>query len=317
MLDNNFGKEVKVGVVFFFGLLILILGIYLGKGFKYTPDSELLKIIFPNSGGLQVGEPVVVNGVKRGSVMKVSNYDSKVMVFVKLDNYADLRKDATAKILLLEITGGKKVEIYPGYSSEPFDIKNNILIGTTPPDLSTLVASIGEVSGDLINLVKRLDTLTYSANKFFADDMILDNIKTTLSNTTEITNSLKIVISDNQNKLQNIVNNLNMISSDLKSLMQNNNNKLDNIINNADIILENAKNLSNKLDNTLLKADSLIVNINTLINDIKNSNGVASKLIYDKNFSEQLDSTFKELLFLVNLIKEHGVNVNLRLGTRP
>ncbi len=317
MLDNNFGKEVKVGVVFFFGLLILLLGIYFGKGFKYTPDSELLKIIFPNSGGLQVGEPVVVNGVKRGSVMKVTNYDSKVMVFVKLDNYKDLRKDATAKILLLEITGGKKVEIFPGNSSEPFDIKNNILIGATPPDLSTLVASIGEVSGDLINLVKRLDTLTYSANKFLSDDKILDNIKTTLSNTTEITNSLKIVILDNQIKLQNIVNNLNTISSDIKTLMINNNDKLNNIINNADITLENTKNLSNKLENTLLMADSLIVNINTLITDIKNSNGVASKLIYDKKFSEQLDSTFKELIFLVNLIKEHGVNVNLRLGTRP
>jgi len=316
MLDNNISKEVKVGIVFFLGLILLIFGLVIGKGFKFSSDSELLKIRFPNSGGLQVGEPVVVNGVKRGSVLKVLNNNSSVLVFAKLDDYSDIKSDAVAKITILEITGGKKVEIFPGKSNELLSIENEMR-GETPPDLPELIRLVGEVSGDAVSLVRKLDTIASSGTELFADGKFVEDIKSTLQNANDITASLKSLINDNQSKLQNTIDNLSSLIRDLKGFLNDNKGNLSSIINNADTTLQDSKILIKKLDITVGKADSMLVNINGLVSDIKHKDGLTSKLIYDKDFATRLDSTFVTLFQLIDQIRAYGVNVNVRLGSRP
>jgi len=316
MLDNNISKEVKVGIVFFLGLILLIFGLVIGKGFKFSSDSELLKIRFQNSGGLQVGEPVVVNGVKRGSVLKVLNNNSSVLVFAKLDDYSDIKSDAVAKITILEITGGKKVEIFPGKSNELLSIENEMR-GETPPDLPELIRLVGEVSGDAVSLVRKLDTIASSGTELFADGKFVEDIKSTLQNANDITASLKSLINDNQSKLQNTIDNLSSLIRDLKGFLNDNKGNLSSIINNADTTLQDSKILIKKLDITVGKADSMLVNINGLVSDIKHKDGLTSKLIYDKDFATRLDSTFVTLFQLIDQIRAYGVNVNVRLGSRP
>lgn len=316
MLDNNNKKELRVGIVFFLGFILLFGGIIIGKGFKFTSDDDLLKIRFPNSGGIQVGEPVVVNGVKRGSVQKVINDNSSVLVYVQLDSYTDLKSDANAKISILEVTGGKKLEIYPGNSSDKFSLSNEML-GTTPPDLAELVALVGSVSGDLISLVKRLDTIATGATGLFSDGTLVEDIKVTLNNTVELTNSLNDIVNKNKGLIQNTFNDLAVITKDLKDFIKTNKNSLNNIVNNADTTIVSVKTLISKLETTLDKADSLLLNADGLLTDIKTKDGIVKKIIYDEKFALKLDSTFNSLVDLVNMIKEHGVNVNVRLGSRP
>lgn len=316
MLDKNNSKELKVGIVFFLGFIVLFGGILIGKGFKFSSDDDLLKIRFPNSGGIQPGEPVVVNGVKRGSVVKVANDNSSVLIYVQLDSYNDLKADANAKISILEVTGGKKLEIYPGISNSSFSMSNE-MIGTTPPDLAELVALVGSVSGDLINLVRRLDTIATGATGLFSDGKFVDDIKVTLNNTVELTNSLNDIVNKNRGLIQTTFNDLSVITKDLKEFIKDNKHSLNSIVNNADTTIVAVKDLIAKLEITVNKADSLILNADGLLTDIKTKDGLVKKIIYDEQFALKLDSTFNSLVDLVNMIKEHGVNVNVRLGSRP
>lgn len=316
MVDNNSNKELKVGIVFFLGFILLFGGILIGKGFNFSSDDDLLKIRFPNSGGIQVGEPVVVNGVKRGSVAKVLNDNSSVLIYVVLDNFDDLKADAKAKISILEVTGGKKLEIFPGTSNELFPMKSE-MIGETPPDLAELVALVGSVSGDLVSLVRRLDTIATGATGLFADGKLVDDIKVTLNNTVELTNSLNEIVNKNRGLIQNTFDDLATITKDLKQFITENKSSLNNIVNNADTALVAAKGLFDKLEITVNKADSLLANADGLLTDIKTKDGLVKKIIYDEQFAMRLDSTFNSLVDLVNMIKEHGVNVNVRLGSRP
>jgi len=316
MLDNNNNKELKVGIVFFLGFIVLFGGIIIGKGFKFSSDDDLLKIRFPNSGGIQPGEPVVVNGVKRGSIDRVTNDNSSVLIFVHLDDYSDLKSDANAKISILEVTGGKKLEIFPGTSNTPFLLSNE-MIGNTPPDLAELVALVGSVSGDLISLVKRLDTIATGATGLFADGKLVEDIKITLNNTVELTNSLNSIVNKNKNLIQNTFDDLAIITKDLKSFIQTNKSSLSSIVNNADTTIISVKELISKLEVTVKKADSLLANADGLLTDIKTKDGLVKKIIYDEQFALKLDSTFNSLVDLVQMIKDHGVNVNVRLGSRP
>ena len=315
-MNNQRSKEIKVGAVAITSILILFFGIILGKGFNLNSQKELLKIRFPNSGGIQVGEPVVVNGVKRGSIRSVDNNNGTVLVTVSLSDFSDIKSDAIANITILEITGGKKIEIFPGVSSQTFSLSNE-MPGKTPADLPELVRLVGEVSGDAVNLVRRLDTIATSATTLLADGKVISDIRTTVNNTTEITNTLKVLINDNQKKIEQTLSNLHQLTLDLKSIVNKNEPKLTMIVDKIDSTINQARDLLTKANSAITDADTLLKNVNDITKEVKYGKGLISKAIYDKEFSSKLDSAMTNLFNLVDQIKQYGINVNVRLGSNP
>jgi phospholipid/cholesterol/gamma-HCH transport system substrate-binding protein len=315
-MENQRNKEIIVGLVSIVAIAIFFIGISLGKGFKVASDDKLLKIRFPNSGGLQVSEPVVVNGVKRGTVTSVKNISGEVLVAVMLDNYDDIKTDATAKITLLEITGGKKIEIDPGKSGSKFVLSKE-MIGTTPPDLAKLVTLVGEVSGDAVSLVRRLDTIASSATDLLADGKVVEDIKITARNAAELTGDLNTFLNENSAKLENTIQNLNDLVRNLKTAVDKHEPTIGRILNDIEFTINDAQKLIVNIDSTVSGANNLVENVNKLTNDLRYGDGFVSKILYDKDLNNRLDSTFTNLADLLILIKNHGINVNVRLGSRP
>jgi phospholipid/cholesterol/gamma-HCH transport system substrate-binding protein len=315
-MENQRNKEIIVGLVSIVAIAIFFIGISLGKGFKVASDDKLLKIRFPNSGGLQVSEPVVVNGVKRGTVTSVKNISGEVLVAVMLDNYDDIKTDATAKITLLEITGGKKIEIDPGKSGSKFVLSKE-MIGTTPPDLAKLVTLVGEVSGDAVSLVRRLDTIASSATDLLADGKVVEDIKITARNAAELTGDLNKFLNENSAKLENTIQNLNDLVRNLKTAVDKHEPTIGRILNDIEFTINDAQKLIVNIDSTVSGANNLVENVNKLTNDLRYGDGFVSKILYDKDLNNRLDSTFTNLADLLILIKNHGINVNVRLGSRP
>ncbi|MBX3043560.1 MAG: MCE family protein [Candidatus Kapabacteria bacterium] len=315
-MKNQKNKEITVGIVTFIALALLFLGISLGKGYKVTSEDRLLKIRFPNSGGVQVSEPVVVNGVKRGSIINVKNDNSSVLITVMLDNYNDIKSDANAKITLLEITGGKKIEINPGVESQKFNIQNE-MTGFTPPDIAQLVTLVGEVSGDAVMLVRRLDTIAASATDLLADGEVLKDIRLTAKNAAELSANLNNFLDNNYTKLDNSISNLNLLTESLRKAVDKHEPTVANILGDIDTALDDVKILLKNVDTTIAGANDLIANVNTIAVDLRNGSGFASKLLYDKELMNKLDSAFINLSILLEQVNNHGVNVNVRLGTRP
>lgn len=307
--------EVKVGIVTVVGIALFIIGLTLGKGVNVNTGKPEISFIFPNSGGIENGAPVLVNGVERGKVYKVANSNDAVEIKAVIDRTDDLFADPTAIISILEITGGKKIEILPGKSGQ-FDISRPIQ-GQTPPDIADLVRILGNVSGDAVNLVKRLDTALIAANILLTDEDFIADIKTTVAEASIAAQNLNKLLDDNSNKITSAVNNLEYLSKQLVYSVDKNEPKVSNIISELDIAIVDAKKVLNNANLVLLDFNKVAQDIKELTNAIKNDSGLINKLIYDESLSKQLDSTFIKLDELLNIIHEHGVNVNLRLGTRP
>lgn len=308
--------EVKVGAVSIVALILLFAGIMLGKGYKEHISSSTIKIRLVNTGGLQPSSPVYVNGVKRGSVKSLTNDNGSVIVAVSIDNTQDFRKDVFAKVYILEITGGKKVEISPGISPEPFN-PNNEIPGLPTSDLSILVASLGEVSEDAKNLVRRLDTISLAGTKFLNNDKMMNQLENTVNNTSEIIASIRILIDNNKTGLESTLKDLKIIAQDVKFALNKYEPRVDTITNQLNITLNQANKAIKKVDTTISIANNILRDLDDISKEVKNGNGLANRIIYDKQLAMQLDSTLNELSTLVKTINQHGVNVNLRLGTRP
>ena len=113
--------EIRVGVTVVLGLLIFIWILGWAKNFSLTPSENYLFVKFNNASGLEIGDDVTVNGVRKGNVEDIKVDDQNVIVKISLDNDVQLKQDAKFGISMLDLMGGKKVEIEPGSSQDKLD----------------------------------------------------------------------------------------------------------------------------------------------------------------------------------------------------
>ena len=313
---NQRKTEIKVGIVSIVAIILFVIGMTLGRGCNVSVSQQYLNIRFPNSGGIQISNPVVVNGVQRGRVVSINNDNGSVLIEIMLDNIDDIYSDATAIIKILDITGGKKIEIHPGTSGIPLDPSKEMQ-GQTSADIADLFLLFGNMSEELISVVHRLDTLTERLSYIVNRDGFTDNVANIVKNTDELIANANELLKQNLNNINTIVDDIRSLVSTMNKDYKRYEPRLDTLIDNLNIAVNSANNMMMRIDTSITSANSILTDVNSITSDIKNGNGTISKLIYDENLAAKLDSTVNNLNALIEMIEKFGINVNVRLGTRP
>ena len=309
-------KEVRVGIVPLLSLIVLIAGITIGKGLIVGVSQNTLSFTFPSSGGIEIGAPIFINGVKRGSVISTENINGGVAIAGSIDDISDLHPDAQAKISMLEITGGKKIDITPGISSGNLDISKPIA-GTISADATELISLVGDLGADASVIVKRLDSVLAQANSLLSDGIVVKQLRNTIKNADELMITLNALMGDNKENMRNLIKDLGALAKDAKSAVNNNEPKLRSILIKLDSLAGSGQRLMAKTDTALAGVTDLTVETKDMMKDIKTNGSFINKLLYDKTTSKSIDTTLQRVNDLLLKIHEHGLNANIRLGTRP
>ncbi|MFC2129898.1 MlaD family protein, partial [Bacteroidota bacterium] len=280
-MNSSKSKEIKVGVVTIVAVILLIIGITIGNEYSVSVDLVKIKMRFPHSGGIEQTAPLFVNGVKRGRVVSVTPDNGTVLIMADIDNVNDLNEDVNARIGILEITGGKKIEIHPGHSDVIFN-SNNEITGTTSPDIGDMVAMFGEMSSDAKSLLKKLDTIAGAATKLLADDNAYERLNKTIENTSEMIAEMHHFVTNNLDDLEVAVKNLKIITSDLKSAIDKYEPRADKMVAKLDLTIDETRKLVKNADQAIMNANKLIDDLSVITEDIRKADGVAGRLIYDK-----------------------------------
>lgn len=309
-------KEVRVGIVALLSLIVLIAGITIGKGLIVGVSQNTLSFTFPSSGGIEIGAPIFINGVKRGSVISIENVNGGVAIAGSIDDISDLYQDAEAKISMLEITGGKKIDITPGIASRNLDISKPIA-GTISADATELISLVGDLGADASVIVKRLDSVLAQANSLLSDGIVVKQLRNTIKNADELMITLNALMGDNKENMRNLIKDLGALAKDAKSAVNNNEPKLRSILIKLDSLAGSGQRLMAKTDTALAGVTDLTVETKDMMKDIKTNGSFINKLLYDKTTSKSIDTTLQRVNDLLLKIHEHGLNANIRLGTRP
>lgn len=309
-------KEVRVGIVALLSLIVLIAGITIGKGLIVGVSQNTLSFTFPSSGGIEIGAPIFINGVKRGSVISTENINGGVAIAGSIDDISDLHQDAQAKISMLEITGGKKIDITPGIASGNLDVSKPIA-GTISADATELISLVGDLGADASVIVKRLDSVLAQANSLLSDGIVVKQLRNTIKNADELMITLNALMGDNKENMRNLIKDLGALAKDAKSAVNNNEPKLRSILIKLDSLAGSGQRLMAKTDTALAGVTDLTVETKDMMKDIKTNGSFINKLLYDKTTSKSIDTTLQRVNDLLLKIHEHGLNANIRLGTRP
>lgn len=281
--------EVKVGVTVFIAIILFVFIYGWAKNFDLSTNDKNLKIKFETVSGLEIGDLVSVNGVRKGLVNSIANKDNYALINVKFNEPVNLKQDATFSVMMLDLMGGKKIEINPG-KSEILINYNEIQVGKFAGDISTAMATLSSVESDLIEVISELKTSLYNANKLFSNNELSNNIALSMEQIKLLSTNLNSMIDQNKTILNGTIHNIGELTESTKKLLNDNS--------------ENFSSILIKFDSTLTESNKLLKSLNTFSNEISNSENNIGKIMYDKELLKDLQISFKEIKELTKTINK-------------
>jgi phospholipid/cholesterol/gamma-HCH transport system substrate-binding protein len=316
MINNSKKTEIKVGIITIISITIFIVGLVLVQNIGVGTEMKVIHFDFPNSGGIKVSDPIVVNGVERGIVTKIASKNGSVIITGEVSDLSDIHSDAYAQISILEITGGKKIEISPGKKTDNLSPEDTIK-GLYVVGIPELLSDASSIARDLKMLINRLDTTAASLNLLLGDKEFIGDIRTTVVASKEAMTTINKLLQNNKSDLVSTIKNIKYASQTLKELVQRSEPKADSLLDNLDKVISSTDNLIGRSGNITDNVNLLIKNFNDIATEIKEGNSVVNTMLYDKKFNDEFRKSFDNLGKFVDMIKKYGVNVNVRIGTKP
>jgi phospholipid/cholesterol/gamma-HCH transport system substrate-binding protein len=304
-MTNEERTDIRVGLTVLVGIVLLLVGIAWAKQWHLGGHEEIITATFPTAGGLEPGDPVMISGLKRGTVTTVQANDTGATVTLTLNEPASLRIDATASISMLELMSGKKVEIWPGSSKELLP-KGMAIHGTYSGDISSLVAMLTSLSGTFESITGQADTLLTSLNAIIHDDTLKSKLNRTL------------------NLANGTLTDVDAAASRAAKLLSENGPAITKTLADADSALhslsstigENRAGLRVLIDSggrAIADARSAMARVDSLLASGDRKNTLLYRLTKDEGFATRLDSTVTSLQKLLEQIRLQGLDANIRL----
>ena len=265
-MENKKFAEFKVGLFVFVAILVVFLTLFWVKGFSVSLTEQSYEVYFEKVSGINEGDQVSVNGVRKGKIDKIELAGDSVRIRFNLDKTIKLRNDYNIYIAATELTGGKVLYVEPGKSSVEV-APEQALHGTPGADFSTLMNSVQDITDNVKTLLgefkksnDNLNTVLANVNDIVGDANMKSNLKTTLSNLSLSSQNLNQLVSESRNGISGLTS------------------RLGKTVDNVDIVIgDNSKELKNTLNEiqTLTTTvDTLVSNLNLVVMEMVDQNGV-------------------------------------------
>lgn len=294
--------DIRVGITVIISLLLLVWIFGWAKNYKLNAEEKYINIVFETVAGLEKGDPVTVNGVRKGFVEEITIQGNNAVVKAILDNDVQLKKDAKFAVTMLDLMGGKKIEIRPGVDPSALDY-SKVQQGEFYADIPSVMAMIGSIQDDLINIVKEVQVTLGSINKVMSDEQFNQKLKSSLDNLAQISSKLNTMIDENRASIKVLTKNSAELSGEAAALLKENKEKFT-------VTLD-------EMQSVVKKTNNLIDQITSLTEETKQKKNNVGKLLYDEQILDDLKTSLKQVKELTNILNEQlkgkGINVDANI----
>lgn len=294
--------EIKVGVTVVLGIIIFLWILGWAKNFQLYSTDVSLNVNFSNVAGLEIGDQVTVNGVRKGYVQDMKISDNSVLVKLSLNEDVLLSEDAVFSLNMLDLMGGKKIEIFQGISDKKLDITKTHN-GKFVSGIPEVMAVLGSVQDDLLIMIQDIKITLSSINEYLVDDNLQSNVKNSMSNLSTLSKKLNLMVDENREGVKQITQNTIELTNDAKVLLSQNK---------EDITLT-----LKKSKEVLAKTNDLLETLNTLTSETKDQKNNLGKLLYDENIYQDLKTVLEQVnkltTILVDQIQNDGIKVDANI----
>lgn len=304
-------NEVKIGILAVAALALSFWGYKFIMGKNLLVKSNVYKVVYNTTEGMQVGTPVRINGVEVGSVasveLMIEDPDRKVMVYLDLDRSIKIPKTTKAVIVAVGFMGGKAVNLMydrPCKGSECAE-SGQFLEGETRGLLASMV---GEDKAEAyMNILKRglsdiVDTLNAKMLSEDANTPLgksLKDLQLSLAHLESATSQVDGLMQRSSGKIDGTLTDLKAVTGTLNTQKD----QISGIITNANTVSKQLAEADLKktigevqssiagLKKTLANADQALTGVSDVVAKINKGEGSLGKMMND----EQLYKDIKKL----------------------
>jgi phospholipid/cholesterol/gamma-HCH transport system substrate-binding protein len=294
--------EIKVGGTVLVGILIFLWILGWAKNWSVSADRKMITIEFSSVSGLETGDPVTVNGVRKGYVEDITIKGNGVFTLINIPSEIEMKDDAKFYVMMLDLMGGKKIEINPGTSKNDLDISKTHK-GEFLGDVASSMALLGSVQNDLVDVIKEVKTSLNSLNKTLTDEKFTNELKSSVTNLAQLTLNLNQLIKNNSEQINLLLKSGNELTKSVNDFISANKDSLSQTISAIHNVLNVSKELLNK--------------VNDFVDQTNMGQNNLGKFLHDSDLMTDLKETIKQTKeltkILVDQLKSKGVEVNAHI----
>lgn len=158
--------ETKVGFLFLTAIALVVVFAYFLGALNPFSNSHELQLAYNFAGGIEVGSPVRVMGIKVGKVTAIKfdpnlktrdgeEVKLRVNVRIEKDAWQTVRADSKFFINLAGVIGEKFIEITPGSNNSPVLEPGSLVRGEDPPRIDQLISQSYGLAGKILDMVEK------------------------------------------------------------------------------------------------------------------------------------------------------------------
>lgn len=310
-------KEIKIGGVVIFAVLAFIWGVNFLKSRDIFLKEKTCFAYYKKVDGLVNSNPIYISGIKVGYVKNVefaSINSSDVKVTLVFNNRINIPKNSIAKIYSADLMGSRAIQIILGDSKEMLS-ENDILKTEIEADLKEEInRQVVPLKLKAEELMSSFDSVLIAIKLVFNENTrknltySFENIKISLDNIKNMTYNVDTLVSNQRNRLSQIIVNFESISHNIR----NNNDKISNIISNFSALSDTLA--KSNINQTINNTNKALADVASIMNKINKGEGSLGMLINNDSLYNNLQSSAKNLdLLLIDLKKnpERYVNISI------
>ena len=268
--------EIKVGITVIIGVIIFLLLYGWAKNYTINSNRKVVSVEFASVSGLSEGDPVTINGVKKGYVKKIVLINGRVTTLLDFDSDVYLAQDAKFYVIMLDLMGGKKIEVNPGSSDKSLDY-TKMQQGNFLGDVSSAMAVVGTVQNDLVDVIRDMKVSLTILNKTLTDQKFTNDLKLSVANLAQLTEGLNTLVQNNSAEIGKLLKNGTELAKNTNDFIISNRDSISQTISSVHSALKASKELLTKVNAFMDKTDKSknnlgrIMNDTTLVDDLKAS----------------------------------------------
>ncbi|MBD3392350.1 MAG: MCE family protein [Chitinivibrionales bacterium] len=303
-------QELLVGASIFIALFILIAGVMWLKEVSVTHKLVEYTVVFPNVGVLQPGDPVTVNGIKRGTIARMYLHKSKVAAVISLDRSVTLTDSCTITVQNIGLMGERMIGIQLSENGTPYKPsqkgRETYIDGEFDSGIAEAMGMLGRVLTDVQDLISAVQRIV---DETVGDTGFVDFFNNLVARLDTVTYLVEALVVENKPGLQRAITNLQLVTDDVKSLLDENTGNVENILANGSELTEQALAIT-------ANVDSIAASIKSMLADIERGEGTIGMLVEDEEFSKNIRKSIEDLDTLIGEIQEDGLKLRVKLGFR-
>jgi phospholipid/cholesterol/gamma-HCH transport system substrate-binding protein len=298
-------KEAKIGLIITSGIAILFWGLNYLKGKDFFTSQKTVFATYDRVDGLTASNPVLVNGMKIGSVTKLSllpDQSGRILVAMHINSNVRIPRNSTAEIFSTDLLGAKGIRFLFGESADIIEDGDTVKSQIQNSLSQEVNAQVAPIRARAESILSSMDSVLMIVRTVFNESTKEDlrrsfqSISSSLLSIERITGTMDQQLA-RQGKLGLIFDNLESITTNLRS----NNKSLTNAIENFSAISDTlaGANLAATIENTRKTLEGTTA----LLAKVNSGEGSLGQLATNDSLYTNLNNTARDLDLLITDLK--------------